>query len=456
MKAKLKCVHIRGHVHRGVFLETYVDMKQVGTSTAARIEPIAKRSKKKSMRRKNDGPLTEAELKFLKPEPKRYYEGDGQGLYIEVFPTGGKAWRYRYRLNGKPEKVVLGKYPSMSLKAAREMRNELATTVSKGLSPARHKSEARIIDAPAITLEQFGKRFYTEQIKPNWKDPQNEQRYLTKEIYPGLGAKSLQEISIADIRDLVYRKRDNGFPAAAAKMRDLIKRIYDYAMECGLTDRNPARVLKGKFIYRARARTRALSAEELRVYLEIIYRSNIRRQFKLAFHIIVLTLIRKSELLLAEWREIDFDSAQWEIPPEHAKTKEALLIPLSKQVVQMFRELKSLAGDSHLIMPGRGSSIKPFAKNALNKALEGLTFPMAPFTIHDLRRTASTRLHELGFKPDVIEKALNHKIGGIRGVYNKAEYLEERKLMLRQWADYVESLVTERGVLFQSSPALNE
>ena len=167
---------------------------------------------------------------------------------------------------------------------------------------------------------------------------------------------------------------------------------------------------------------------------------------ELAFHVIVLTLIRKSELLLAEWREIDFDSAQWEIPPEHAKTNAALLIPLSKQVAEMFRELKSLAGNSHFILPGRGSSIKPFAKNALNKALEGLTFPMPPFTIHDLRRTASTHLHELGFKPDVIEKALNHKIGGIRGVYNKAEYLEERKLMLRQWADYVESLVTERAV----------
>jgi integrase len=427
-----------------------VDTEDVRTPIPKETVHITKKSKKKSTRRKNDGPLTEAELKSFKREPKRYYERDGQGLYIEVFPTGGKAWRYRYRLNGKPEKVVLGKYPSMSLKAARKMRDELATTVAKGLSPARHKSEAKIVHAPLITLEQFGCSFYTEQVKPNWKDPQNELRYLTNEIYPALGAKSLQEISVADVRDLVYRKRNNGFPAAAAKIRNLIKRIYDYAMECELTDRNPARVLKGKFIYRARSRTRALSAEELRVYLTIIYKSNIRRQFKLAFHIIVLTLIRKSELLLSEWREIDFDSAQWEIPPEHTKTKEALLIPLSKQVVEMFRELKGLAGNSHFVLPGRGSSIKPFAKNALNKALEGLTFPMPPFTIHDLRRTASTRLHELGFKPDVIEKALNHKIGGIRGVYNKAEYLEERKLMLRQWADYVESLVTERAALIET------
>ena len=156
-------------------------------------------------------------------------------------------------------------------------------------------------------------------------------------------------------------------------------------------------------------------------------------------------------MLRARWEEIDFDSGEWVIPAAHMKGKKGEerehVVYLSKQVAAMFRELKALAGESELVLPGRGSLVRPFAKNALNKALEGLTFDMTPVTIHDLRRTAATLLTEHGFNKDVIEKALSHEATGIRRVYIRAEFAEQRRKMLQWWADYVDSILHESNVI---------
>ena len=204
-------------------------------------------------------------------------------------------------------------------------------------------------------------------------------------------------------------------------------------------------------IGKARKRSRVLSPNEIRTYLQTINRSNIRRQFKLALHIILLTLSRKSELLLARWEHVNFNTGEWLIPEENAKTGKPHLVHLSKQVADMFRELKILAGNSELVLPGRRSNAKPFAANALNKALEGLTFDMDPVTIHDLRRTGAALLTEHGFNRDAIEKAMSHEAQGVRAIYVIAEYAEQRKKMLQWWADYVESIASESRVMVGNS-----
>lgn len=385
--------------------------------------------------------LTEKEIKSLHPRDIRYYVSDNRGLWLEVFPQGGMAWRFRYRLNGHLEKVALGKYPEMTLKAARLKRDELAQLVAQGKSPARQKQAERAGLSSQTTMREFGERYYRERIKKDLKDPLHLRRYLDKEIFPALGSKALRNITAADVQAIIFRKRDHGFPAAAAQLRNLIKRIFDYAVVCQIVQVNPAHATPMRFITRARTRTRALSTEETSAYLNTLYQSNIRRQFKLALHIILLTLVRKSELLFAKWEDIQFDTGEWHIPPENSKTEQPHIVYMSRQVAALFDELKGLASDSEWVMPGRTSLKRPFAKNALNKALEGVNFPIEPFTIHDLRRTGSTRLHEMGFPSDVIEKALNHTIGGIRGVYNRAQYADQRKQMLQAWADSLECLL---------------
>ncbi|MGO9775954.1 MAG: tyrosine-type recombinase/integrase [Terracidiphilus sp.] len=392
--------------------------------------------------------LTDAQLKALKPkEGSRYSKADGGGLLIDVTPGGIKSWVFRYRLNGKRDKVVIGRYPDVTLKVAREERAKLAAQVARGESPAAEKKLVRAGLAINPTVREFGERYYKEQVLSRWKDPKTIRRYLDNEIFPTLGEKTLREVNALDVQVLVYRKRDNGRVQAAMQLRNVIKQMFAYAIETQLVTINPAVMVATRFIGKARQRSRVLSPREIRLYLRTVYQSNIRRQFKLALHIILLTLSRKSELLLARWKDVNLDAGEWLIPAENAKTAKPHIVYLSTQVVEMFRELKALAGDSELVLPGRGSPVKPFAANALNKALEGLTFDMDPLTIHDLRRTGATLLTEHGFNKDVIEKALSHEAAGIRAVYIVAEYAEQRKKMLQWWGDYVDSIVNESKVI---------
>lgn len=209
-----------------------------------------------------------------------------------------------------------------------------------------------------------------------------------------------------------------------------------------------------RHVHKAKPRERALSTDEIRAFLKAAFESNIRRQFKIGLHLILLTMVRKSELLLARWEHVDFEQAEWHIPAEHSKTGKPHIVFLPRQAIALFKELRSLAGGSELVMPGRGSLTKPFAHNAINTALkaalktalQGQDIPA--FTIHDLRRTASTLMHENGWPSDVVEKALNHTIGGVRGVCNRAEYASQRREMLQFWADTIEQLMTTGQVVF--------
>lgn len=393
------------------------------------------------------------------PTSKRYTLRDGRGLFLDVTPAGVRTWIFRYQMNGKQEKFTIGRYPEFGLKAAREKRDELAVQVSRGVSPAEEKKKERAESTTGSsknpTVREFGERYLKEQVDKNWKDPSNEHRNLEKGFFPEFGDRLLRDITAVDVQLVVYRKRDGGHPAAAICLRNTIKRMYDYAVETHCALINPAAMVATKYIGKAVRRKRNLSPAEIREFLQGVYKSNMRRQFKLALHIIFLTLIRKSMLLLATWDELDFETGEWTIPKEHVKAKKGEehehVVYMSRQVAAMFRELKALAGGSKYVMRGRGRKDQPFAKNALNKALEGLTFNMEPFTIHDQRRTASTQLNEHGSKQgwseDVVEKALSHEKDGIAGIYNRAEYAEERKKMLQWWADYVDSIITESKVI---------
>ena len=391
--------------------------------------------------------LTDTAIKALKARAKRYSVTDSRGLSLEVYPTGGLAWRYRYRLNGRQEKVALGKYPALSLKAARQKRGELATLVVQAQSPAKQKQLRKLALATQTTVREFGERYFADVVTRDRKDTKNVRRYLDKVLYPGLGDRPVREVTAADVQRIVFEKRDHGFPAAAADIRNLCKRMWDYALVRGVADTNPALALPVRFITKARPRTRALSPDEIRAYLQALYQSGIRRQFKLALHLILLTLARKSELLLAQWPQVDFDANESHISEQNSKTGKPHIVYLSKQAAALFQELKALAGASEWVLPGRSGPQKPFAHNALNKALNGVNVPIDPFTVHDLRRTGSTRLHEAGFASDVIEKALNHTIGGVRGIYNRAQYASQRREMLQFWGDYIEDLMNERRVI---------
>ena len=359
---------------------------------------------------------------------------------------GGVVWRYRYRLNGKYEKLTLGKYPALTLKNARLKRDEAAQQVAMGESPAKKRQQAKMAGAEDATVADFAKRFFKDIQSRDRKDVTMPRRYLEKDILPHIGSKPVRDITAEDVRSVIWRKKEQGFDTAAGQVRGLLKRMFDYALTCGLIQVNPVMALPMRHVYRAAARDRALTPDEIKLFLRAMQTSNIRRQFKIAFQLILVTLVRKSELMLAQWKDVHLDESEWHIPVENSKTGKPHIVYLSTQAQTLFKELKQLAGSSDWVLPGRGTLAKPFANNALNQALkvslQGQEIPA--FTIHDLRRTASTLLHEQGWPSDVVEKALNHTIGGVRGVYNRAE---QRREKLQAWSDYIDGLAPSANLV---------
>jgi len=419
--------------------------------------------------------LTDTKLRNLKPGEKAYQEADEGGLFVEVMPGGAKVWRLRYRLAGKQEKVTLGDYPTYSLGEARTWRDNCKALAGRGLSPMALKRGDPVPDdtAPAVkemaqafvrnwcmkaverakvkeaeakaadTVEAFALRWYAEIAEPANSSPRNIKRILDKDVIPALGAKQIADVTVTDILAITDKIKNRGADQMALQTRNVLKRLFAYAIAREKTAFNPAAAIEAKFIAQAKSRDVALTPEEVGRLLRAIYQSSMKRAHKLALHLLILCMVRKSELIEAKWEEIDLDRAEWSIPGERMKKDKPHLVPLSRQAVAMFEELKGLASGSDWVFPSRGDLKQPIAKSTLNVAVRALEIEVRDFVIHDFRRTASTHLHEAGFNSDWIEKALAHETKGIRGVYNRAQYADQRREMLQWWADFVDSQIQD-------------
>ena len=393
---------------------------------------------------------TDREIQNLKPQDKRYSVKDklNNGLFIEVKESGVKSWHYRYSLAGKQERLVIGRYPDLSLKDARQIRDESASLVAKGISPKQDKAKPK-----GILFKDYGERYLKEVIKKDRKNPYNMVLCLSNDIYPMMGHIPLDQISIEDIRRTIWRKKEQGYDAAANQVRGLLKRMFDYAMTLGLVPYNPVLAIPSRHVHKAKPRDRYLSTNEIRTYYTTLLNSRIYRPRKLGLLLSLLTLVRKSELLRAKWEHIDFDSRIWLIPETKADSatghSREMVVYMSDQVMEIFKELKAIAGNEPFVFVGRksGTHISHNAFNTAQKAALALT-DLPPFTVHDLRRTASTHLNEQGFNSDAIEACLNHTAKGVRGVYNKAKYEKERTEMMQKWSNHIFSVIYEPNLIF--------
>ncbi|GMV56566.1 MAG: hypothetical protein AMXMBFR6_23710 [Betaproteobacteria bacterium] len=419
--------------------------------------------------------LSDTKLRTLKAGDRVFSESDGGGLFVEVMPGGAKVWRLRYRLAGKQEKVTLGDYPTYSLAEARSWRDDCKMLAGRGLSPmALRRGDAIPEDAaPAVkelaqafirewclktrekakikeeaareadTVEAFARRWYAEIAEPANSNPRNILRALEKDVIPAIGGKQIADVTVTDILAITDKIKNRGADQMALQTRNVLKRLFAYAIAREKTQFNPAAAIEAKFIAQAKSRDVALTPEEIGKLLRAIYQSSMKRAHKLALHLLILCMVRKSELTEAKWEEIDFDRAEWSIPGERMKKDKPHLVSLSRQAVAMFEELKGLASGSEWVFPSRGDLKQPIAKSTLNVAVRALDVNVRDFAIHDFRRTASTHLHEAGFNSDWIEKSLAHETKGIRGIYNRAQYADQRREMLQWWADFVDSQIQD-------------
>ena len=394
---------------------------------------------------------TPREIDALKPKEKRYSAKDklNNKLFIEVLPSGIKSWGYRYTLNGKQDKLFIGHYPDISLKDARQIRDEAASLVAKGISP----KEKRQNKTSGTLFKDYGERYLEEVIKKDRANPYNMILTLNNDIYPMLGHIAIKEIGIEDIRRTIWRKKQQGYDAAANQVRGLLKRMFDYAMTLGLVPYNPVLAIPSRHVHKAKPRERYLTTNEIRTFYTTLLNSRVYRARKLGLLLSLLTLLRKSELQGAKWEHIDFDNRTWLIPKTKADSatghSREMMVYMSDQVAEILKELKTIAGDEPFVFVGRkrGTHVSHKVLNEAQKAALVLT-DIPAFTVHDLRRTASTHLHEQGFNSDAIEACLNHTMGGVRGVYNKAKYEKERIEMMQKWSDFVFSVIYEPNLIF--------
>lgn len=383
--------------------------------------------------------LTDVQLKAIvkgmKPGDKEKTFKDGGGLFFVASPQWGNRWRYRFTYEGKEFKLILGRFPDMGLRAARNQRNEYARQLAEGKNPAEARQEQRAEEA-VLTVQQFAQEFFREMVKRDRKKPEPELARWERDILPAIGQVKLDEFSVDTARDVIWQKKEEGFNQAAKLIRGSLKRFCEYAVTKGHLQYNPVLNIPSRHVAPNVSRERFLTWEEVAVFTQAIDGADISLSLRLALKLLLLTLARVGELRGACWADVHFDKAEWHVPPANSKNKRPHIVYLSRQAVAMFTELKMLAGESPFVLPGRWGR-KPYAAPTFNNSLETVMQGqgVAKFTIHDLRRTGVTLLNEAGFAVNVIEKAANHTLKGIQGVYNRAEFAEARKDMLQNWAD---------------------
>ncbi|PRV00016.1 tyrosine-type recombinase/integrase [Salmonella enterica] len=406
--------------------------------------------------------LTDTKLKNLKPQDKLYKVSDRDGMYVAVLTSGSVSFRYDYRINGRRETLVIGQYgrDGISLAEAREELIAAKKLLKSGHSPAAAKRDGikkiRGAETFAVHTDSYMKHVILADSTRAMK-----QAVIERDIMPVLGNKMMAEITTGMVRDLCDRIVERGGRATAVQAREIISSVYRYANDRGHGLFNPAADIKPSSIAMFKPRERTLSPEEVGIFFRALDDVGAMGTMKMAIKLVLLTMVRKNEFISATWSEIDFTKWTWTIPVDRMKAGRAHVIYLPKQAQDLLVGLQMCAGGSEYLVPGRYNFRKPLSNAALNSLIDRTVEAINKddekihgFTVHDLRRTASTLLHEAGYPSDWIEKALAHEQKGVRAVYNKAEYARQRAYMLQQWADMVDAWINgEHTDLVPFSPS---
>lgn len=394
--------------------------------------------------------LTDTALKNLKPKDALYKVTDRDGMYVTVSPAGTITFRYDYRLNGRRETLSIGRYgpTGLTLAKAREQCMRARQAVSEGQSPSQEKQRTKRRISQAKTFGEFTTR-WSAGARMADSTRSMRQSILDRDILPVFENRLLSEITADDLRDLCNKVKARGAPATAVHVRDIVKQVYGYANLHGEKVPNPADDVGPSSIATFVPKDRALSPTEIRIMLSQMEYVASYPTIKLGLRLILLTMVRKGELIHATWDEVDFENAVWSIPKERMKAGKAHNVYLSQQALDIMVALRTCAGGSKFLIPSRYDGDKGMSNATLNRVTQLIVeraktqkLPLEPFTVHDLRRTGSTILNELGFNSDWIEKCLAHEDGrSSRGIYNKAEYADQRRHMLQEWADMIDAWV---------------
>lgn len=404
-------------------------------------------------------PLTDATIRTAKPQDKPYKLADGEGMYLEVAPAGGKWWRFKYRIDGKEKRLSLGTYPDTGLKEAREKRADARKQLAAGIDPGAHRKAtkaARVAEHTNI-FGTVAREWYAKKA-PTWEPitARKELSRMEKDLLPWLGDKPLSAITAPELLAVLRRIEERGAKDTAHRVKQLAGQIFRYAIATGRTSYNPVPDLQDALLPVRQTHHAAMTDPKiigglLRAMDSYTGTHVTRCALKLA----PLVFVRPGELRNAEWSEIDLDKAEWNIPAEKMKMREPHLVPLSSQALAVLREIQPLTGSGRYVFPHPRTGQKPMSDNAILAALRRMGFSKDEMTGHGFRAMARTILDEvLQVRPDFIEHQLAHAVRDPNGrAYNRTAHLAERRKMMQLWADYLDGLKAGAEVLPFRKPA---
>lgn len=401
--------------------------------------------------------LSDAKCRSATSEGKRLRKiPDAAGLYLWVYDDGRKYWRLRYWIDGKERSLSLGVYPDVSLKDARRKRDEERSHLSEHRDPSAERRAEKVRRAVAAenAFEAVAREWYAKLSKtwtPHHAD--DVRRRLERNIFPVIGMRPIGELEAPELLAAVRPIEARGAHDLAHRVLQVCGQVFRYGIATGRCNRDLAPDLRGALTPNVKRHQAAVRPEELPDLMRAIakYEDIGDRQTRLALQLLALTFVRTTELIGAKWTEFHLDSAFWIVPAARMKMRTEHVVPLAGQSLVILRELQSLCGGSRFVFPGRNRD-KPISNNTMLFALYRLGYK-GKMTGHGFRAVASTALNEMGFRPDIIERQLAHcERNAVRGAYNRAEYLEDRKVMMQQWADHLDAIASGAKVLpFQRS-----
>ncbi|WND05581.1 tyrosine-type recombinase/integrase [Acinetobacter soli] len=399
-------------------------------------------------------PLSDTVLANLEPETKEYRELDGNGLYFRVKPDGNKSWQLRYKKpDGKWSWLGIGGYPEISGQLARKKAQELIVDIGKGENPIITKQERKIkeLEANNATFEALAREWLdTKQNRWVADTMTRNKGALEKHIYPVFGKRLYTSIRpIEWMNHLKGVQQEHKIYEQVNRIRAMCRDIYDYAKVTGRIDYNPLEGLH-KFLEQGDKKNMAhVDEKELPQLLRAIDNYP-TPDIRIGLKLLVMLFCRPSELREAQWGEFDLDEAVWNIPEQRMKKRREHIIPLPRQAVALLKELKELSGHCDYLFPSRSNQHKPKSDTVFIMALRRLGYEGRQ-TPHGFRHIASTLLNNKGFDERHIEAALAHVKDGVAGVYNKAQYLNDRKYMMQWYADHLEQLADDSVIQFKKA-----
>ena len=386
-------------------------------------------------------PLTDTALRAAKPTEKAQKLFDGNGLYLIITPTGTKSWRLKYRFQGKEKLISLGPYPMVSLKEARERATAARKTLESGTDPSAQRKQEK--NKTHNTFELVALEWHKMQtVKWSATYAEATLNRMKRNLFPFIGSIPVSELAAPEILTLLRKVEARGQVGTAHALKHICSGVMRYAIVTGRAERDPAADLRGALSPHVKKHRPALTAPEaVGNLMHAIYHYQGSLVVRSALQMLAFTFCRSTEIRDAEWKEFDFEDKLWRIPAERMKMKRDHLVPLSGQAIAVLEKLRTYSGKGQYVFPSYRSEAVPFGKTALQRAIRVMGFERDEMCPHGFRSMASTLLNELGYNADWIERQLAHiPQGQVRGIYNRAEYLPERRRMMNEWADYLDGL----------------